>query len=230
MGAVGAGGVRFVAGHCPFNGLPVQADRLRMFAHPVQGEAEVVTAGQGVRMHDSQHTATVGEGLPQQRHRFCMLPRPVQGTGEVVTADERVRVRGAQDTVTVLQGLPEQTYRLSWLAHSEQGVGQVVTAGQSVRMLGTQGTALEVEDAFVEQTGCTEHAGVLEYLRKRVEGGAVVCGGACVQELEQQWQVRGEKHGSRPTGAPLLVYLVHGRGQPLGKGSVPRGEMGNLGR
>lgn len=159
-----------------------------------------------------------------------MLPHPVQGAGEVVTADERVRVRGAQDTVTVLQGLPEQTYRLSWLAHSEQGVGQVVTAGQSVRMLRSQGTALEVEDAFVVQTGCTERAGALQYLRKRVEGGAVVCGGAWVQELEQHWQVGGEKRGSRPTGPPLLVYLVHGRGQPLGKGSVPRGEMGCLGR
>lgn len=87
-----------------------------------------------------------------------MPSRPVQGTGEVVTADQGVRVRGAQDTVTVLQGLPEQTYRLSRLAHPEQGVGQVVAAGQSVGVLGAQGAALEVEDAFMEQAGCTEGA------------------------------------------------------------------------
>ncbi|MET9894754.1 hypothetical protein ABZZ47_31990 [Streptomyces sp. NPDC006465] len=97
-------------------------------------------------------------------------------------------------------------------------------------MLGAQGAALEVEDAFVDQAGCAEGAGVLQYLRKRAEGGAVVCGGAWVREVEQHWQVRGEEYGGRPTGAPLLVYLVHGRGQPLGKGSVPRGEMGCLGR
>ncbi|WP_435862331.1 transposase [Streptomyces lavendulae] len=146
----------------------------------------------------------------------------------------RVRIsegRAAEPTAGIIDSPRHRRRRSCAAASATNGsvaVLQRVAGAQGMRVLGGGREACAVVQ------GAPVHAHCLCVLahpvRHETEAVPAGQGMRMLGAQDTGTVVEGMPHGRRPTSAPALVGLGRGRGEPLGKGLVPHGQIGGLGR